>query len=86
MSRGADGTWVAAAIISVALMGCADRDERADVGYDDGYAVGYNTACQIRATLVEGDFKNEAYAEAYARGQSDGIVACQADRNAGKVQ
>lgn len=56
MYRGADAVWAVAAIMSVALTGCADREERADVGYDDGYAVGYNTACQILKTLVEGDF------------------------------
>lgn len=68
------------------LAGCSKAEERADVGYDDGYAVGYNTACEIRATLVNGDFENKHYAAAYARGQSDGIVACQADRKAGKVE
>ena len=68
------------------LAACSNAEERADVGYDDGYAVGYNTACEIRATLVHGDFKNEHYATAYARGQSDGIMACQADRRAGKVE
>lgn len=68
------------------LAACSNAEERTDVGYDDGYAVGYNTACEIRATLIDGDFANEHYAAAYARGQSDGIVACQADRKAGTVE
>ena len=33
-----------------------DSDERLDAGYSDGYAVGYNTECKIRAILIEGDF------------------------------
>ena len=35
-----------------------DGDERLDAGYSDGYAVGDNTECKIRATLIEGDFDN----------------------------
>ena len=46
-------------ILSFALLSCADPDERLDVGYSDGYAVGFNTTCIIRATLVEGDWKNK---------------------------
>ena len=68
------------------LAACSNAEEHADVGYDDGYAVGYNTACEIRATLIDGEFENKHYAAAFARGQSDGIVACQADRNAGTVE
>ncbi len=47
-----------------------DPKERYDVGYSDGYAVGYNTTCQIRATLVYGDFDNADYARGYADGQT----------------
>lgn len=78
--------YLALTLIWVGLGGCADGEERADVGYSDGYAVGYNTACEIRATLVEGDFKDERYAAAYARGQVDGIQGCHADRRAGRVE
>lgn len=69
------------AVISLlALFACDDSDERYNVGYSDGYAVGYNTACQIRATLVEGDYGNADYARGFAWGQTDGIIACNADR------
>ena len=73
-------------LLSLLMAGCSDRAEREDVGFDDGYAVGYNTACEIRATLIEGDFKSDAYAKAYARGIEAGIAACQADRKRGAVQ
>ena len=77
---------VGAVVATLTLSGCDDPEERADVGYTDGYAVGYNTACKIRATLVEGDFENADYARAYARGQTDGTIACNADRKAGNVR
>ena len=56
-------------------------DERYDVGYNDGYATGYNTACEIRATLIEGDFKNKHYAEGYRVGYSAGVTQCNAERD-----
>ena len=66
-------------IISLALSSCIDRadpDERFDIGYSDGYAVGYNTECKIRATLIEGDFDNADYSRGYYLGLSDGATAC----------
>jgi hypothetical protein len=80
MQTGRDG--LIAAMLLLSLAGCDDPEERYDVGYDDGYAVGYNTACEIRATLIEGDFDNSDYASGYAAGQTDGIAACNADRKA----
>ena len=47
-----------------------------DVGYSDGYAVGYNTTCEIRATLVEGNWDNQDYMEAYNDGYADGAADC----------
>ena len=47
-----------------------------DVGYSDGYAVGYNTTCEIRATLVEGNWDNQEYMEAYNDGYADGAADC----------
>ena len=65
------------------LTGCNDTEERRteerrDVGASDGYAVGYNTTCKIRATLVDGDFKNKDYAQAYEEGYEEGAAACRA--------
>jgi hypothetical protein len=54
-----------------------------DRGYNDGYAVGYNTTCEIRATLVEGDWSNEDYSRGYAEGPTAGTIACNADKEAG---
>jgi hypothetical protein len=71
---------VACGLAFASLSACSQPEERSDVGYSDGYAVGYNTECQIRATLVEGDFKNEAYAKAYRAGLLEGASACRADR------
>ena len=63
------------------LAGCFDNpDERFDVGYDDGYAVGYNTECKVRTTLIEGDFDNVDYSRGYNAGLNDGIQACQSNQ------
>ena len=62
-------------VLCVGLSGC-ERRNWADVGYNDGYAVGYNETCKIRATLIEGKWKNKKYAAAYRRGYSDGAIAC----------
>ena len=66
----------------VALSGCVqdDSDERLDAGYSDGYAVGYNTECEIRATLIEGDFDNADYSRGYYAGLADGATACRRDK------
>ena len=55
---------------------CEDATARYETGYNDGYAVGYNTACKIRTTQIEGDWSNEAYSKGYAAGVTDGINAC----------
>ncbi|WP_461521270.1 hypothetical protein [Porticoccus sp.] len=56
------------------ITGCAD--DKYDVGYDDGYAAGYNTTCKIRATMIEGDWGNKSYSRGYAEGQAAGALAC----------
>ena len=53
-----------------------DSTDWTDVGYSDGYAVGYNTTCNIRATLIEGKWDNSDYSEAYYAGYEDGERAC----------
>jgi len=50
-------------------------------GYDDGYAAGYNTTCEIRATLIEGDWDSEANSRGYNTGYADGSAACLATKN-----
>ena len=67
--------------ITLFVLGCTDPDERYDVGFDDGYAVGYNTTCEIRATLVEGDWENKAYKRGYDEGYAEGAVECRRDRD-----
>ena len=68
------------------LTACEAADSAYDRGYGDGYAVGYNTACEIRATLIAGDWENADYSSGYAAGQSAGTMACNADRRAGAVE
>ena len=73
-------------VIAVALVGCSEGGGGYEAGYDDGLAVGYNTECEIRTTLIEGNFDNASYARGYAEGQAAGIIACNNDRAAGRVR
>lgn len=63
------------------ISACGENAEsRYEAGYDDGYAVGYNTACEIRATLIDGDWNNKHYSKGYSDGIEHGIAACNTDR------
>ena len=62
------------------LVGCGESaDLRYDTGFDDSYAVGYNTTCKIRATLVEGDWDDENYSKGYNDGLIAGADECRAN-------
>lgn len=72
--------------LSSVLIGCGpSKSERFDSGRKDGYAAGYNTACDIRATLIAGTWDDDQYSRGYAIGHSEGIAACEADRHSGTV-
>ena len=46
-------------IVRILFTGCkSEADKRFEAEYADGYAVGDNTECQIRATIIERDFDN----------------------------
>jgi len=63
------------------LFGCGpDADSRYDSGYNDGHAEGYNTACKIRATLVEGDWDDKNYSRGYQDGRAEGVADCKRDK------
>ncbi|NRA54215.1 MAG: hypothetical protein HRU23_08740 [Gammaproteobacteria bacterium] len=53
-----------------------NAQERYDVGFSDGHAVGYNAQCNIRATTVAIDLNNEDYFKGYNNGKQHGIKAC----------
>ena len=60
--------------------GGPSAEERYDTGYDDGYATGYNTTCEIRATLIEGDWTDENYSKGYRDGYAQGSLDCVRER------
>ena len=70
------------AAVSFLLIGCADdgifesREHAFDRGFDDGYAAGYNTTCEIRATLIAGDWDKDGYSDGYRSGYQEGALAC----------
>lgn len=63
-------------VISFTIQGCSSSDEDYDSGYNDGYAVGYNTTCKIRATLIYGDWDNKDYSKGYRDGYGAGAFDC----------
>lgn len=64
------------------ISGCGESpDTRYDSGYSDGYAVGFNTTCEIRATLIDGDWDDEHYSSGYRDGYAAGALDCQRSRN-----
>ena len=62
--------------VFLSLFGCESADSRYDAGFNDGYAVGYNTTCEIRATLVEGDWDDDNYSAGYRDGYAEGAIDC----------
>ncbi len=73
---------VVVASLSLSLFGCADdgifesREDAYARGYGDGYAAGYNTTCEIRATLIAGDWDKDGYSDGYRSGYQEGALAC----------
>lgn len=72
-------------LVALSVAGCGNSDADYDRGHDDGFAVGYNTACEIRRTLISGDFDNEHYSRGYADGMAEGAGACRRDQRSGRV-
>lgn len=64
------------------LCGCGpSADSRYDAGYDDGFAAGYNTTCEIRATMIAGDWDDKNYSKGYGDGYEDGAIECKNKRS-----
>jgi hypothetical protein len=60
----------------IILVACGpNNNEMYDSGYSDGYAVGYNTTCQVRATLIS-DYDNDGYRSDYRDGYAEGASDC----------
>lgn len=67
----------------VALTACSlgeSYDSAHDRGYSDGYAVGYNTTCEIRATMISGDWETKGYQPGYDSGYQAGTEQCKVDQ------
>jgi len=69
-------TLIISFLFFITVSGCQNAESRYDSGYDDGYATGYNTTCQIRATLVEGDWNDKNYMLGYRDGYAAGALDC----------
>lgn len=68
--------------IAAVLLSCKSSEaSRYDAGYSDGYAEGYNTMLEIRATIVEGDWGDEVYSLGYKNGRAEGVKDALAKKN-----
>lgn len=76
-------TMKRALILGVLLLlaGCDNKDWGA-AGYQDGYAVGYNTTCGYPGNLIHGRWDDSTYSSAYSSGMQAGISACNNERKA----
>lgn len=66
-----------------ALAACSSGesyDSAYDRGYSDGYAVGYNTTCEIRATMISGDWETQGYRPGYDSGYQAGATQCKIEK------
>ena len=62
-------------LVLLIVAGCREEEgTNYDAGHSDGYAVGYNTFCKIRATVIWGKFDYPEYARGYADGEVEGIA------------
>ena len=70
-------------LAAMLLAACGESaDSRYHSGYDDGYAVGYNTTCQVRRTnFVKGDWDDENYSRGYRDGYADGAKECKEEED-----
>jgi hypothetical protein len=69
----------AAAVVGVAAGHFPEKDRTA-AGYNDGFAVGFKTACNLEPVAVEGEWHNSLYSKGYAAGVTDGTLVCLADQ------
>jgi hypothetical protein len=53
----------------LATISCDSKDSES-AGYQDGYAATINTSCNIRGTLIAGNFNQPAYARGYSKGSN----------------
>lgn len=68
-------------LLGVLLTSCGESyDDAYSRGYGDGYATGYNSTCNIRTTLIAGDFDKRGYQDGYNKGRSVGSSDCRTDR------
>ena len=65
----------ATAVMGVAAGHLPEKD-RMSVGYNDGFTVGYSTACAAEPVAVDGEWGNSSYSQGYAAGMADGTLAC----------
>jgi len=67
---------VVAFIVVGGLLSACDSEDQYDVGYSDGYATGYNTACKKGGTNIWGRWDDADYSRGFRDGEVDGRSDC----------
>jgi len=73
-------------LIPLLLISCGNEEKTYESGYNDGFAEGYNTQCQIRATIVYGHWDSAEYSKGYNAGRNDGAQSCIVDKKNNNVR
>ncbi len=61
----------------IMVLGCTHDEKTFETGYDDGYAEGFNTQCEIGKISIFGHWDSDEYSKGYKVGRKDGVRACE---------
>ena len=64
----------------IILFGCTHDERTFESGYDDGYAEGFNTQCEVEKIAIYGHWDSAEYAMGYKVGRKDGVRACELNK------
>ena len=61
----------------IMVLGCTHDEKTFETGYDDGFAEGFNTQCEIGKISIFGHWDSDEYSKGYKVGRKDGVRACE---------
>jgi len=64
-------------MLQMMMLGCSHDEKTFETGYDDGYAEGFNTQCEVKKISIFGHWDSPEYSKGYKEGRKDGVRACE---------